>query len=151
MTGRWTVPNLHANDNVSFACTVHANGRCLITVSLHAGACKWSVHACPACMHKIYSKVRVHCYAFLHVSLLLFVRKKIWMVPSWALRLPIFLYSKRGAGKRQEVGPACHGARASECARRGGRARVRCGADGGGVGARAVAGYRAKRASERHE
>jgi len=50
------VPNLHAKDNVSFACTVHANRRCLITVSLHAGACKWTV-ACPACMHEIYSCV----------------------------------------------------------------------------------------------
>jgi len=38
------------------------------------------------------------------------------MVPSCALRLAIFLYSKRGAGKRQEVGPTCRGARASECA-----------------------------------
>ena len=41
------------------------------------------------------------------------------MVPSCALRLAIFLYSKREAGKRQEVGPACRGARASDCARRG--------------------------------
>jgi hypothetical protein len=33
----------------------------------------------------------------------------------------------------------------------GGRARVRCGGDGGGVGARAVARHRAKRARERGE
>jgi len=33
----------------------------------------------------------------------------------------------------------------------GGRVQVRCGADGGGVGARVVVGYRAKRASERYE
>jgi hypothetical protein len=36
---------------------MHANGRCLITVSLHAGACKWTVHARPACMHEIYIRV----------------------------------------------------------------------------------------------
>ena len=50
------MPNFHAKDDVPFACTLHANGRCLITVSLHAGACKWSV-ACPACMHEIYIRV----------------------------------------------------------------------------------------------
>ena len=48
--------NFHAKDDVPFACTLHAHGRCLITASLHAGACKWSV-ACPACMHEIYIRV----------------------------------------------------------------------------------------------
>jgi len=35
---------------------MYVNGRCLITVSLHASACKWTV-ACPACMHEIYIRV----------------------------------------------------------------------------------------------
>ena len=42
------------------------------------------------------------------------------MVPSYALQLAIFLYSKRGARERREVGPACRGARASGRSRRGG-------------------------------
>ena len=39
----------------------------------------------PNSMHKIYSYVRVHYYAFLHVSLLVLAvicARKIWMVPS---------------------------------------------------------------------
>ena len=38
---------------------MHANGRCLITVSLHAGACKWTVpdHRVLACRHEIYIRV----------------------------------------------------------------------------------------------
>ena len=75
--------------------------------------------------------------------------KKYKLSPAYALRLAIFLYSKRGARERQKVEPACRGARASVCAWRGARARVRCDADGGGVDAHAVAGYRAKRARER--
>jgi hypothetical protein len=61
-----------------------AHGRCLICMH---DACKWTVSnhrvlacrcmqmdgaCCPACMHEIYH-VCVHCYIFLHVSLLVFV------------------------------------------------------------------------------
>ena len=70
----WSVPNMYAKDNVSFACTVHANGRCLITVSLNASACKWTVRdVLHSCMHAWDIFVCVHCYVFLHVGLLVLV------------------------------------------------------------------------------
>jgi hypothetical protein len=150
---RWSVPNLHAKDNVSFVCTVHANGRCLITVSLHASAYKWTVHVVlHACMHEIYHVCVGALLCFFACKLVgtcCYLCAKNMDGAQLCVTTCYLLYSKRGARKRQEVGPTCRGARASECARRGGQARVRCGADGGGVGARAVARYRAKRASER--
>ena len=59
----------------------------------------------------------------------------------------LFLQQKR-SGKKTRGGArmlrcACERVRSTR-----GRARVRCYADGGGVGARAVSGYRAKRAIE---
>jgi len=76
------------------------------------------------------------------------VKKYEWC-PAVCCNLLSFCTAKEE--REKGVRPACRGARVSECARRGGRARVRCGADGGGVGARVVAGYRTKRASKRDE
>ena len=127
--GRWTVPNLHVKDNVSFACTVHVNGRCLITVSLYAGACKWTV-ACSACMHEIYSCVGA-LLCFLACKLAgtcsYLCVKKIWMVPSCALWLAIFFVQQKRSEKKARSG-ACMSRCACERVRSARGAERKCAA-----------------------
>ena len=99
-------------------------------------ACKWTVpnHRVLACRHEIYIRVG---------ALLCFLACKL------AGTCYLFVQQKRSREK------ARGGARLSRyaCERvrsvRGPGASALRGADGGGVGARAVAGYRAERASKR--
>ena len=62
------------------------------------------VHACM----RYTTCVWVHCYAFLHVSLLVLAVicvRKIWMVPSCVLRLAIFCTAKEEREKGKRWGP----------------------------------------------
>jgi hypothetical protein len=144
------------------------HGRCL---TLHGGrhACEYAcVHTTKAllvlhaCMTYLYvcmcgctadTCLLVLCMLLVHASclcalLVCVVNGKSGCLPRWVFWLALLAVHIRMCycqKRKVRGGTRCHGGLRAAAVSKGVRARVRCGGDGGGVGARAVVGHRAKR------